>query len=564
MPQRTRSKRARSVNTSRPAEFAAWTRSNWIPAARNASSTSPNWSSCSPVYGLSGSSATARCVRTPSRRSSVRAAIDSASANASSRVQPTRCMPVSTLRWTRRGSAPESATALASASMGAGVYTTGGRASGTTAAAASGGGSDSTRTGASIPAARSSAPSSTSATPSHAAPASTAARATGTAPWPYPSAFTTAMRAAGRATSASARTLARTASRSISAQTGRYVVTLRCVSEPRSARSRYASWSAWSSRRLRQEPDEVAAGDDADELVAVDDGDVGDVAVVHLGGQPVDGVVGLHGRELRDHDVGDGGAGGFLELVLEAMQRRRHHKVGAEERDHGGNVEARLGHDEVLVAQQAHDLAGVVDHRRGTDLLAGEDVGRLLHRLVGPQRHDVAGHHLAHGRGVGHLFLQALEALERADRRRERVDEVAGDEASMPGDVRRPPMDERPAGGGPERVRAAGEEAADDPRQHVAGAGAGQPRAAGRVDRGAPRGLGESARRRQSVRADLLARQVHVLTRVRSQQGRSGAGAERTEVAGESVEAVGVEHERDRGLGHDPAHGGRGAVVAPE
>src|SRR6266545_2547082 len=581
MPQRTRSKRARSVNAKRAAEFAAWTRSNWIPAARNASSTSPNWSSCSPVYGLSGSSATARCVRTPSRRSSVRAVIDCASANAWSTRQPTRCMPVSTFRWTGSGSAPESATALASASMPAGVYTTGVRPSATTAAAASGGGSDSTRTGASIPTARSSAPSSTSATPSHAAPASRAARATGTAPWPYPSAFTTAIRAAGRATSASVRTLARTASRSISAQTGRYVVTSRCVSERRLASLRNASRWVRPSGRLRQEPDEVAAGDDADELVVVDDGNVGDVSVVHLRRQSVEGVVGLHGRELGDHDVGDGGAGGLLELVLEAVQRRRHHEVGAEERDHGGNMEAGLGHDEVLVAEKAHDLAGAVDNGRGADLLAGEDVGRFLDRLVGPQRHDVAGHHRAHGRGVGHLFLQALEALQQADGRRERVEEVAGDEASMPGDVGRPPMDERPAGGGPERVRAAGEEAADDPRQHVAGAGAGQPWADGRVDRGAPRRfgdhlarplqqhdgvrvLGEPARRRQSVRADLLARQVHVLTRVRGEHGRSGAGAERPEVAVEGVETVGVEHERDGRLGHHAAHGGRGAVVAPE
>lgn len=43
-----------------------------------------------------------------------------------------------------------------------------------------------------MPAVRSSMPSSTVATPSMTAPPATAARATGTAPWPYPFAFTTA------------------------------------------------------------------------------------------------------------------------------------------------------------------------------------------------------------------------------------------------------------------------------------------------------------------------------------------------------------------------------------
>ena len=82
--------------------------------------------SCSAVYGFSGSSATARCVHTPASASSSRAATCAASATASSGVQPTRCMPVSTLRCTASGSArPASATALASASMPGSVYTTG-------------------------------------------------------------------------------------------------------------------------------------------------------------------------------------------------------------------------------------------------------------------------------------------------------------------------------------------------------------------------------------------------------------------------------------------------------
>ncbi len=53
------------------------------------------------------------------------------------------------------------------------------------------------RTPSSIPARRSAMPSSTSATPSHSAPASTKARAAWSAPWPYAFAFTTAITPAG-------------------------------------------------------------------------------------------------------------------------------------------------------------------------------------------------------------------------------------------------------------------------------------------------------------------------------------------------------------------------------
>ncbi len=65
---------------------------------------------------------------------------------------------------------------------------------------ASGGGSDKTSTGAMTAASRSSMPSSGVATANQVAPPSSAARATATAPWPYPSALTTAHRAAGAAT----------------------------------------------------------------------------------------------------------------------------------------------------------------------------------------------------------------------------------------------------------------------------------------------------------------------------------------------------------------------------
>jgi hypothetical protein len=68
-------------------------------------------------------------------------------------------------------------------------------------------------TGAAIPAERSRSASSSVATPSQVAPASSAARAQGTMPWPYASAFTTAITSAEVAEARCA-TFARTASRS--------------------------------------------------------------------------------------------------------------------------------------------------------------------------------------------------------------------------------------------------------------------------------------------------------------------------------------------------------------
>ena len=87
---------------------------------------------------------------------------------ASAGAQPTRCMPVSTLRCTGSGSARRVGDRLRErVDAGGGVHDgreaagdDGGRGRG-------GGGSDSTRIGASMPASRSSTPSSTSATPSH-------------------------------------------------------------------------------------------------------------------------------------------------------------------------------------------------------------------------------------------------------------------------------------------------------------------------------------------------------------------------------------------------------------
>src|SRR5918998_3903760 len=79
-------------------------------------------------------------------------------------------------------------------------------------------GSVKTRIGASMPARRNSAPSWTVTTAREPAPASRAARETGTEPWPYALAFTTAMSRASAARRLRVQTLCRIAPRSTSAQ----------------------------------------------------------------------------------------------------------------------------------------------------------------------------------------------------------------------------------------------------------------------------------------------------------------------------------------------------------
>src|ERR1035441_4396779 len=95
------------------------------------------------------------------------------------------------------------------------------RSRATTSPMASAAGSERRRIGTSSPASRRTTPSSTSATASDVAPPASAALATGTAPWPYPSALTTAHRAAGEATALSTPAFDEMASRSTSAQARR-------------------------------------------------------------------------------------------------------------------------------------------------------------------------------------------------------------------------------------------------------------------------------------------------------------------------------------------------------
>jgi len=96
---------------------------------------------------------------------------------------PTRCMPVFALTWTSV-TTPDAADASETARTPLFVYTVGVSRCATTSGIAGNGGSESRSTGAVIPASRSSTPSSTVATASQVAPPSSAARATGAAPWP--------------------------------------------------------------------------------------------------------------------------------------------------------------------------------------------------------------------------------------------------------------------------------------------------------------------------------------------------------------------------------------------
>ena len=85
------------------AELAAWRIGTGIPAPSIAATAASKRSSWSAVKGSSGSSATAQCVHSASRDSSGSACTSSASRTTSAGEAPTRCMPVSTLRWIGTG-----------------------------------------------------------------------------------------------------------------------------------------------------------------------------------------------------------------------------------------------------------------------------------------------------------------------------------------------------------------------------------------------------------------------------------------------------------------------------
>ena len=130
------------------------------------------------------------------------------------------------------------------------------------------------------------------------------------------------------------------------------------------------------------------------------------------------------------------------------------------------------------------------------------------------------------------------------------------------------PCTHAPAAAARERVEAPGEEPGDDAGEHVAAAGGGQLGAAGRVQRDRPSGaattvpgpfssttaperVGQGARGRRAGRrrpGAPMRRSYSPAWGVRTAGAPSVRRAsQRGEVAGERVEAVGVEHERRRG-----------------
>src|SRR5581483_4090687 len=216
-----------------------------------------------------------------------------ASARRSSRV-PSRPMPVSSLTCTRSGGP-----ALASsASMNSWLQAT------SSALAASATGSSSalmapiTRTVASIPSARSAIASSTVATASIAAPPASAARAAGTAPWPYPSPFTTAHRRAPGGRSRRSR------------------VTLRWIA---------ATLTRASARTIflaGQRLENVDPGDDAQQLaLRIDHREPVVLALGDQLGRLLHRGVGSDGYGIRGHHVRDLGGEGTPQALLVVLDR---------------------------------------------------------------------------------------------------------------------------------------------------------------------------------------------------------------------------------------------------
>ena len=185
---RCRSARGRSARRRRadPAEFAACASGGRRPAASSSSSTTSKRASCSVGVGVVGfvgdgkvrahareRELVARGDRARERERVVGRTADAVHAGVDLEVHVERARP------------PGVGDGLGQrVDAGLGVDDRVRAAAATTRAATRGAGSDSSMTGASMPAPRSCSPSSTRATPSQEAPASSAARATGTAPWP--------------------------------------------------------------------------------------------------------------------------------------------------------------------------------------------------------------------------------------------------------------------------------------------------------------------------------------------------------------------------------------------
>ncbi len=219
MPVRTRSKWD-SGTVSVAGELAMCRTSGSTPSFSAYATIARYTSSWAAIEGWPGSSAQAKWDQSPViRRCPARSAASASptSSGQSAGWQPLRPSPVSALSWTRAGRPAAPAAATTSRSAHRPLTDTS-----MSASTASRQGPPGVHSQHMIrppsPAARRANASCGVAVPSQAAPASRAASAQRTAPWPYPSDFTTAMSCAPAARSRRARTLARSAARSISAR----------------------------------------------------------------------------------------------------------------------------------------------------------------------------------------------------------------------------------------------------------------------------------------------------------------------------------------------------------
>ena len=161
---------------------------------------SPSWKTASwrSVVGWPGESAYTKWLHTPTtstRPSACAFAAASSSAGQSATVAPPRDSPVSILRC-RRAGRPASRLASIISSSCARLAAPRSTPAATPSCSGNPGASSQASTGTVTPARRRVSASSRVQTPSQSAPASSAARAAGSMPWPYPSAFTTAINSA--------------------------------------------------------------------------------------------------------------------------------------------------------------------------------------------------------------------------------------------------------------------------------------------------------------------------------------------------------------------------------
>jgi hypothetical protein len=134
----------------------------------------------------------------------------------------------------------------------------------------------------------------------------------------------------------------------------------------------------------------IGAGDDADDAIAVDDGQALDVALLHQPDDLVQRRVFARRIRIGGHDLADLTAlfmdefAGGLAGSEQNLEPARAPSLGA---DFGAPQEIAFGHD-------ADQLAGRIHHRQPADVIAKHGGGSLGDRGFGPDRDDLAGHDL--------------------------------------------------------------------------------------------------------------------------------------------------------------------------